>query len=76
MGQNTKLILNRIASKQIDAPHNWRELIAAKMNVQSATVDAYARGIRGLKKDKHIEVLTILNSLIVEHQKNIELLTA
>ena len=76
MGQNTKLILSRIASKQKDAPYNWKDLIAVKMKVQPATVDAYARGIRGLKKDKHIEVLTLLNSLIVEHNDHIQVLTA
>ena len=76
MEQNAKLILVNIASKQKDAPFNWKELIAVKMNVKSATVNAYARGIRGLKNDKHIEVLTLLNSIIVEHQKNIQKITA
>ena len=76
MGQNTKLILLKIATKQKEAPYNWKELIATKMRVKPATVDAYARGIRGLKNDKHIEVLTLLHTIIAEHQKNIQKITA
>ena len=76
MGQNTKLILLKIATKQKEAPFNWKELIATKMRVKPDTVSAYALGKRGLKKDKHIEVLTLLHQIIADHKKNTQKLTA
>ena len=76
MGQNTKSILLTIASKQKEAPYDWKDKIAKIMKVKPATVDAYARGLRGIKNDKHIEVLTLLLSIIEEHQTKIQKLTA
>lgn len=76
MEQITHTIVQAIAAKRKEAPHDWAEQIAEKMDKSVQTVYAYSRGLRGIRHDYPMQVLEHLNTLIEERNAKLEKLTA
>ncbi len=66
--QNAR-ILEKIEELIPVSPSNWADLVAGMMGKSVSSVRCYARGTKGLRKGRHIEVLKHLNA-IAEKQKN------
>jgi hypothetical protein len=70
MEKNTykEQLIKTIQEKMPEAPHNWAEIVAEKMGKSVASVYAYARGEKGMRKGYPREVLKHLNQIIKEDQ--------
>jgi|GEM_PF-7105784 len=71
MEKNTykEQLISKIQEKMPEAPHNWAEIVAEKMGKSVASIYAYARGEKGMRKGYPREVLRHLNQ-IIEEDKN------
>ena len=71
-----KPVLNKIKELKKIAPGTWAEQIADKMGCSISAVREYARGIKGVRNGKTIEVLEHLIEIVETEKKRIKKLTA
>lgn len=69
--QNTR-ILEKIEELIAVSPSNWADLVSGMMGKSVSSVRCYARGTKGLRKGRHVEVLKHLNMIMEKQKKEIE----
>lgn len=69
-------VIKKIDELKPSAPSNWADLVAAEMGCSVSSVREYARGIKGARNGKTIEVLEHLIEIVEQEKKRIEKLTA
>lgn len=73
---NTHTILNKIEELKNEVPNDWARYVARCMGVSETAVRFYAKGEKGLRSGRHIDVLEHLTEYHNEHVKKIKKLTA
>jgi hypothetical protein len=69
ISDNDKLILQQISELIQRAPSYWTDVVKGKMKVTTTAVYYYSKGLRGMRKGCHKEVLRILIELIEKENK-------
>lgn len=69
-------VVNKIEKLKPTAPSNWADLVADKMGCSVTSVREYARGIKGARNGKTIQVLEHLIKIINHEKERIAKLTA
>lgn len=65
----------KIAEKIPEAPHDWAQIAATKMGKSVASIYAYARCEKGVRRGHPAELLQLLNTMVEEQKRNLKMIT-